>query len=92
MRRADNVHEVYIYGTSRLVQHTVDIECEEHQDKQKLQTVAVILDGELHFFVGVQVKGEDNEKDVISKVLGGDKPTAVSRGVRGDENCRNAAK
>ena len=92
LRRTDNVHKVNVYAACALVQHTVDIESEEHQYKQELQAVEVIFNGELHFLVGVQVKGEHNEEDVVSKVLRRDKPTAVSRGVRGDENCRNAAK
>ena len=35
LRRADNVHEVHVCAARRFVQHTVDIECEEHQHKQE---------------------------------------------------------
>ena len=30
LRRADNVHKVHVCAATRFVQHTVDIECEEH--------------------------------------------------------------
>ena len=84
MRGADNVHKVDVYAAVRLVQHTVDIESEEHQNHQEFQTVGVVLDGKFHFLICEQIKGEYNEKDMIPEVLRGDQPTAVSRRVGGD--------
>ena len=90
LRRADDVHKVYV-GVA-VVQNAVYVEGEEHQNEQEFQTVEIIFDCEFHFLAGIQVQGEHDEDSVIAKILQGNQPAAVSRRRRRNQNRRNAAK
>lgn len=74
--RTNHVHKV---DFSRTVVHdTVDIDCEEHNNKQELQAVYVIACIEFNFFGREKVQRKRGDSRVIDEVLQRDNPRTVS--------------
>ena len=76
LRGRNNVHKVNV--AHAVVNHTIDIEREEHYSKKELQTVGIVGKLELEFLSDSEVEREDYNSNVVEEILRCDYPKTVT--------------